>query len=70
MIVQGDAVAAKCRGKAVDTDIVFVVDKSESSEKESALSMLDAIRNQIDKGTKVNVGVVTFRHSCNAKWLL
>ena len=44
----------------LDSDIVFVVDKSESSEKESALSMLDAIRNQIDKGTKVNVGVVTF----------
>ena len=44
----------------LDSDIVFVVDKSESSEKESALSMLDAIRNQIDEGTKVNVGVVTF----------
>ena len=44
----------------LDSDIVFVVDKSESSEKESALSMLDAIRNQIDEGTKVDVGVVTF----------
>lgn len=42
------------------TDVVFVLDKSTSPEKESALRMLETLREQVGADAKVRVGVVTF----------
>ena len=42
------------------SDVVFVLDKSTSPEKESALRMLETLREQVGADAKVRVGVVTF----------
>lgn len=42
------------------SDVVFVLDKSTSPEKESALRMLEMLREQVGADAKVRVGVVTF----------
>ena len=41
------------------SDVVFVLDKSTSPEKESALRMLETLREQVGADAKVRVGVVT-----------
>ena len=42
------------------SDVVFVLDKSTSPEKESALRMLETLQEQVGADAKVRVGVVTF----------
>lgn len=42
------------------SDVVFVLDKSTSPEKESALRMLETLREQVGADAKVRAGVVTF----------
>lgn len=53
------------------SDVVFVLDKSTSPEKESALRMLETLRTQIrETGGKVKVGVVIFNREAHATGLL
>lgn len=48
------------REETLASDVVFVIDKSTSPEKESALRMLEALQGQIGADAQVRVGVVTF----------
>lgn len=48
------------REETLASDVVFVIDKSTSLEKESALRMLEALQSQIGADAQVRVGVVTF----------
>lgn len=46
--------------KQLTTDVVFVLDKSTSPEKSSALEMLSKLQSELNANAKVNIGVVTF----------
>ena len=59
--LDGGVTMVQLRGKeTLASDVVFVIDKSTSPEKESALRMLEALQGQIGADAQVRVGVVTF----------